>query len=104
MGCSPPGSSVLGVLQARILEWVAVLLSRGFSQPRDQTQVSCIADRFFFFDHLSHHRMVWRFLNQPKRDLLQELRCHPWPVIRKETCTTSFTEAYFTISEMWEQS
>ena len=40
--CSPPGSSVHGVLQARILEWVA-MPSRGSSWPRDQTQVSCIA-------------------------------------------------------------
>ena len=33
--CSPPGSSVLGILQARILEWVAIPFSRGSSQPRD---------------------------------------------------------------------
>ena len=39
MDCSPPGSSVHGILQARILEWVA---SRGSSQPRDRTRVSCI--------------------------------------------------------------
>ena len=38
--CSPPGSSIHGVLQARILEWVAVSFSRGSSQPRDLTQVS----------------------------------------------------------------
>ena len=47
MDCSPPGSSVLGILQARILEWVAIPLSRGSSRPRDQTWVSCIAGRFF---------------------------------------------------------
>ena len=35
------------ILQARILEWVAFLFSRGFSKPRDQTQVSCIAGGFF---------------------------------------------------------
>jgi len=35
------------VLQARILEWLAVPFSRGFSQSRDQTRVSCIAGRFF---------------------------------------------------------
>ena len=35
MDCSPPGSSVLGILQARILEWVAIPFSRGSSQPRD---------------------------------------------------------------------
>ena len=43
----PPGSSVHGILQARILEWVAIPFSRGSSQPRDQTWVSCIAGRFF---------------------------------------------------------
>ena len=42
--CSPPGSSVHGILKARILEWVAIPSSRGSSQPRDRTQVSCIAD------------------------------------------------------------
>ena len=45
--CSPPGSSIHGILQARILEWVVVTFSRGSSQPRDQTWVSCIAARFF---------------------------------------------------------
>ena len=46
MDCSPPGFSVHGFLQARILEWVAKPSSRGSSQPRDQTQVSRITDRF----------------------------------------------------------
>ena len=41
------GSSVHGILQARILEWVAILFSRGTSQPRDWTWVSCITCRFF---------------------------------------------------------
>ena len=45
--CSPPGSSIHGILQARILEWVAISLSRGSSQPRDRTQVSCIVGRRF---------------------------------------------------------
>ena len=47
MDCSPPDSSVHGILQARILEWVAMISSRGSSQPRDQTKVSHIAGRFF---------------------------------------------------------
>ena len=42
MDCSPPGSSVHGISQARILEWVAISSSRGSSQRRDQTHVSCI--------------------------------------------------------------
>ena len=45
--CSPPGSSVHGILQARMLEWVAVPFSTGSSQLWDQTQVSCIAGIFF---------------------------------------------------------
>ena len=49
--CSPPGSSVHGILQARILEWVAISFSRGSSGPRDQTQVSQIAGRGFNLSH-----------------------------------------------------
>ena len=45
--CSPPSSSIHGILQARILEWVAMSFSRGSSQPRAQTQVSSIAEEFF---------------------------------------------------------
>ena len=45
--CSPPGSSVYGILQARILEWVAISFSRASSLPRDRTQVSHIAGRRF---------------------------------------------------------
>jgi len=47
MDCSPPGSSVHGTLQARILEWVAAPFSKGSFQPRNQTRVSCIAGGFF---------------------------------------------------------
>ena len=45
--CSLSGSSVHGILQARILEWVAIPFSRGSFRPIDGTQVSCIACRFF---------------------------------------------------------
>ena len=47
MDCSLPGSSLHGILQARILEWVAISFSRGSSRPRDRTRVSCIAGRRF---------------------------------------------------------
>ena len=47
MDCSLPVSSVHGILQARILEWVAIPFSRGSSQTRDRTQVSSIAGGFF---------------------------------------------------------
>ena len=47
VGCSLLGSSVHGISQARILVWVSISFFMGSSQPRDQTQVSCIAGRFF---------------------------------------------------------
>ena len=43
----PPASSAHGILQARVLQWVAMPSSRVSSQPRDGTQTSCIAGRFF---------------------------------------------------------
>ena len=43
MDCSPLGSSIHGILQARILEWIAISFSRGSSWPRDRTQVSCVS-------------------------------------------------------------
>ena len=47
MDCSLPGSSVHGIVQARILEWVAMLFSRGTSRPRDPKEVSGITGTFF---------------------------------------------------------
>ena len=46
MDCSPPGSSLHRILQARILEWVAILFVRGSSRPRDQAHISC---RWIFY-------------------------------------------------------
>ena len=47
MDCSPPGSSVHGIFQAIVLEWIAISFSRGSSPPRDRTRVSCMVDRRF---------------------------------------------------------
>ena len=57
MTCSPPGSSVHGISQARILEWVAISFSRGSSPPRDRTHVSYIGRQILY-----HHSSViaWR--------------------------------------------
>ena len=68
MDCSLPGSSLHGILQARVLEWVAISFSRGSSQLRDWTQVSLIPGRCFNLwaarevlllplSHLSHVRL-----------------------------------------------
>ena len=51
MDCRPSASSVHGILQARILEWVAISFSRGSSRPRGRTQVSHIAGRRYWKDH-----------------------------------------------------
>ena len=47
MDCSLSGSSVHGIFQARVLEWIAISFSRGSSQPRNRTRVSRIAGRPF---------------------------------------------------------
>ena len=47
MDCSLPGSSVHGIFQARVLEWVAISFSRGSSQPRDRSRVSLAVGRCF---------------------------------------------------------
>ena len=66
MDCSQPGSSVHGILQARILEWVAIPFSKGSSWPKDQTQVSCIAGRLFTIwttrKALVFHLKTYKFL------------------------------------------
>ena len=49
MDCGSLGSSVLGFSQARILEWVAISFSRGSSQTRDQTRVSCIGRQILYY-------------------------------------------------------
>ena len=58
LDCSPPGSSVHEILQPRILEWVAMLSSRGSFQPRGRTPISCvsgIAGGFFSAEPLAKH-------------------------------------------------
>ena len=47
MDCRPPGSSVYGILQARILEWVAIPFSRESSWPKDWTHIPCILDSLY---------------------------------------------------------
>ena len=56
--CSPPGSSVQGILQARIVEWVAIPFSRGSSWPRDWTWVSCMAGRLFTIWAIREARII----------------------------------------------
>ena len=59
MGCSPPGSSVRGILQARILEWVAMSSQRGSSQPRDWTHISYVSciDSLILYHWATRHNV-----------------------------------------------
>ena len=54
MDCSLQGSSIHGIFQARILEWVAISSSRGYSRPRDRTHISCVScnGRQFLYHYL----------------------------------------------------
>ena len=54
--CDPPGSSVHGILQVRILEWVAISSSKGSSQPRSRTQVSCVS---YIGKWILYHCATW---------------------------------------------
>ena len=64
MGHSPPGSSVHGISQARILEWVAISSYRGPSWPRDQTCVSCIGRRVLYHWATWEARLKWSAWHQ----------------------------------------
>ena len=80
MDCSPPGSSVPGILQARILEWVVISFSRRSSRPRDRTQDSFTAGRFF--SQLSRLLRTWTCsLSATPVVSVQLLQC------RKEPCS-----------------
>ena len=57
--CTPPGFSVHGILQARILEWDVISFSRGSSQPRNRSQVSCIAGKLYRLSYKWVHVYVW---------------------------------------------
>ena len=61
MECCPPGSSIHGILQARVLEWVAMPSSRGSSWPRDWTRVSHPAGRFFTIC-TTRKAQIWKVL------------------------------------------
>ena len=66
MDCRPPGSSVQGILQARILEWVALPSSRGSSRPRGRSWVSCTANRFFTIWATRETLMSWSYSPSPQ--------------------------------------
>ena len=63
MHCSPPGYSVHGILEARVLEWAVILPSRGSSWRRDRTWASCIAGRFFTTEPLGKSTYIHTYIH-----------------------------------------
>ena len=92
MDCSPPGSSVHGILQARILERLAISSSRESFQPRDQTFISCIAGGFFtIFSSVQFSHLVVSDSLQPHE--LQHARTpcpSPTPRVYSNSCPLSW--------------
>ena len=79
MDCSPPGSSVHGILQARKLEWVAIPFSRGSSWPRDPTKVSCIAGKCFTTWATTGHNPFFSMMTAPRE------ATEPWGMVKLVT-------------------
>ena len=82
--CSLPGSSVHGILQARILEWVAIPFSRGSFWPRDRTPVSCIAGDSLLSE-------------PPGKPALPSVSPWPFPHLSRYNCTEVWYLAEFSV-------
>ena len=93
MDCSPPGSSVHGILQARILEWVASPFSKGFSQPRDQwvDHNAGILHCRQILDRLSQEGSLGRTVFNPKGQSIREPLRLLSSLERKEWSFSSFS-------------
>ena len=78
MDCSPPGSSVHGIPQTRIQDWVAISFSMGSSQARDQTCISCLGRQILYY------WAPWE----------AHLLCLPWAKMKWSHVTSNMKEAY----------
>ena len=93
MDCSPPGSSVHGILQARVLEWVAISYSKGSSRLKDWTHVSCISSigRWILYHHChlqspttdNHVLLQLGQIMDNKIQKDQKSKCHFWRAVSK---------------------
>ena len=96
--CSPPGSSVHGIFQAKIQEWIAISFSRGSSRPRDPTWVSGTAGSFFtnwgmatdssiLVTQLEHTCSVWNFHSSTS---FYKTSIHSWMLLHSDELTYNF--------------
>ena len=90
------GSSVHGILQARMLEWVVMSSSRGSSQPRDWTQVSCIAGRFFtiWATTVGHKCLENEIVSPPNSTVMQRFIRKRIVLYQKYKWFTRFCDSY----------
>ena len=89
--CDPMDYTVHGILQARILEWVAFPFSRGSSQPRDQTQVSLIVGGFFTNWATKEAQEYWSRQCSPSPEDLPNPRIEPEsPALQADSLPTSY--------------
>ena len=119
MGCSPPGSSVYGILQAKILEWVAMSSCRRSSWPRDQTHISyifCIGRHIIYhWSHLGNPHVTFSWplylwflsirFNQPQFMQYCSIHCWKtslgkWPCTVR-TCVVQGSIVYFELKNKW---
>ena len=95
MDCSLPGSSVHGIFQARVLEWIAISISKGSSQPRDRTWVSHIVDRRFT---VSGQCLRWQSLPGTNTALVQPWEWRPPEILNcvysGHACLSALTHAH----------
>ena len=96
MDCSPPDSSVHGIFQERILEWVAISSSRGSSWPRNWTCVSCIGRQILYQSHLASSSALPSACLDPSLLLSPQPMPIPWPPSHpsEPSQTSSFIKSF----------
>ena len=100
MDCSPPGSSVHGIVQARTLEWVATPFSRGSSHVSNSVLLHC--------RHILYHleppgKPIWKLSYNPKIPILDVHPEETKPYVHTKTCTQIPTVALFTNAKKWRK-
>ena len=111
MDCSPPGSSVHGIFQARILKQVAIFSPRGSSRPKDQIHISrvfCIACRFLYHWAIGEALLKrWKWLLIELKESTQAPRSGSYTDtsswLSKQTCPTCVSQALLCIFFRWEK-
>ena len=101
MNCSPLGSSVHGIFPGRILEWVAIAFSRGSSQPRDQTCISCTGRWVLYHWVLGPWRILFTQMLSCKMSPTGMMRKWIYNPVKKEHSFTVYVSYWSTKFNVW---